>query len=66
MISKQAALRSVIWSDVHSVEKPGIFLAKSTIRTMPADDNSVIFSHRKTPEESGASLSHLMSCGENL
>ena len=59
IISKHAALSRVIWSEVDNVRNPGTFFAKSTIFTMPADDNSVTFSHKNPdcPE-----LSEDLSC----
>lgn len=45
MISKQAALRRVIWSEVEREVNPGIFLANSTIFMIPFDESSVTLSH---------------------
>lgn len=45
IISKQAAFRRVIWSEVEREVNPGIFLANSTIFIIPFDESSVTLSH---------------------
>lgn len=45
IISKQAAFRRVIWSEVEREVNPGIFLANSTIFMIPFDESSVTLSH---------------------
>ena len=46
MISKQAYFNSMIWSDVGREVKPGTFLPKSTILTMPSVESSLTFCQR--------------------
>ena len=45
MISKQAALSKVIWSEVEREVNPGSFLANSTIFMIPLEESSVTLSH---------------------
>lgn len=50
-MSRQAALRRVIWSAMVSVVKPGSCLANSTVLMMHLVDNSLNLSHRSMSRE---------------